>query len=153
MNLTVKNEKLFTEIQELKHDISKASDDSSKDMMLLLKLSEFQSNIRISSETKYGDMKTIEKMAYQTSEISKLFEKISGESVEKIPIPTEVQQWAISKILDCADKWEIRFSDVFSILSNTVGRELLKELVKIQQIRDIYGIRGVDEIRKELGIS
>ena len=148
-----KNENLLTEIQELKSSINKASDDSSKDMMLLLKLSEYQSNIRINSETKYGDMKIIEKMAYQTREISNLFEKFSGDSVEKIPMPIEVKQWAVSKILDCADKWEIRFSDVFSILSKTVGREPLKELVKIQQIREIYGIRGVDEIKKELNIS
>ena len=54
------------------------------------------------------------------------------------------------KIFDCADKWEIRFSDVFSILSNAIGRDLLKEAVRIQQVRDIYGIRAVDEIRKEL---
>ena len=30
---------------------------------------------------------------------------------------------------------------------------MLKESVRIQQIRDIYGIRGVDEIRKDLNIS
>ena len=149
----IKNESLVTEIQELKGIISKTSDDSSKEIMLLLKLSEYQSNIRINAETKYGDIKIIEKMADQTREVSKFFEKISRESVEKTPIPIEIQQWAISKILDCADRWEIRFSDVFSILLNTVGRESLKELVKIQQIRDIYGIRGVDETRKELNIS
>ena len=148
-----KNENIFAEIQELKNSITKTTDDSSKDMMLLLKLSEYQSNMRINSETKYGDVKIIEKMAYQTREISNLFETISGEVSKEIPMPVEVQQWAVGKIFDCADKWEIRFSDVFSILSNTIGRESLKELVKIQQIRDIYGIRGVDEIRKELNIS
>jgi len=55
--------------------------------------------------------------------------------------------------LDCADKWEIRFSDIFAILVNTIGKDLLKESVRIQQIRDIYGIRAVDEIRNELNIS
>ena len=148
-----KTDNLFTEIHELKEITSKTSDNSSNDMMLLLKLSEYQSNIRINSETKYGDVKIIEKMASQTRDIANLFERVSGELDKKIPVPQEVQQWAVSKILDCADKWEIRFSDVFSILSNTIGRESLKELVKIQQIREIYGMRGVDEIRKELNIS
>ena len=65
----------------------------------------------------------------------------------------EVRQWAVSKILDCADKWEIRFSDVYSILTNAIGRDMLKESVRIQQVRDIYGIRAVDEIRNDLNIS
>ena len=91
-------------------------------------------------------------MASQTADIIDLFDKISIESNEKIPLPHEVRQWAISKILDCADRWEIRFSDVYSILSNAIGKEMLKESVKIQQVRDIYGIRAVDEIRKELNI-
>jgi hypothetical protein len=95
----------------------------------------------------------IEKMALQTKDIARLFDKISIESGDKIPLPHEVRQWAISKIFDCADKWEVRFSDVYSILTNTIGRDMLKESVRIQQIRDIYGIRGVDEIRKDLNIS
>jgi len=92
-------------------------------------------------------------MASQTAGIINLFDKLSIEAGEKIPLPHEVRQWAISKILDCADKWEIRFSDVFAILINAIGKDLLKESIRIQQIRDIYGIRGVDEIRNELNIS
>jgi len=148
-----KSEKLFEEIQTVKNVTNKASDDSSKEMMALLKLSEYQSNIRMNAESKYGELKDLEKMAKQTADIVNLFDRISIESGEKIPLPHEVRQWAVSKILDCADKWEIRFSDVYSILSNAIGRDMLKEAVRVQQIRDIYGIRAVDEIRKDLNIS
>ena len=148
-----KSEKLFQEIQSVRSVTNKASSDSSKEMMALLKLSEYQSNIRMNTESKYGESKDLEKMASLTSEIVNLFDKISIESGEKIPLPHEVRQWAVSKILDCADKWEIRFSDVYSILTNAIGRDMLKESVRIQQIRDIYGIRAVDEIRRDLNIS
>ena len=148
-----KTEKLFEEMQSVRSVTNKASDDSSKEMMALLKLSEYQSNIRMNAESKYGEAKDLEKMASQTADIVNLFDRISIESGEKIPLPHEVRQWAVSKILDCADKWEIRFSDVYSILTNAIGRDLLKEAVRIQQVRDIYGIRAVDEIRKDLNIS
>jgi hypothetical protein len=148
-----KSEKLFEDIQEVKNITNKASDDSSKEMMALLKLSEYQSNIRMNAESKYGVTKDIEKMASQTADIVNLFDRISIESGEKIPLPHEVRQWAVSKILDCADKWEVRFSDVYSVLINAIGRDMLKEAIRIQQVRDIYGIRAVDEIRRELNIS
>ncbi|MDH3657616.1 MAG: chemotaxis protein [Nitrosopumilus sp.] len=148
-----KSEKLFDEMQAVKNVANKASSDSSKEMMALLKLSEYQSNIRMNAESKYGDAKVIENMASQTADMVNLFDRISIESGEKIPLPHEVRQWAVSKILDCADKWEIRFSDVYSILTNAIGRDMLKESVRIQQIRDIYGIRAVDQIRKDLNIS
>jgi uncharacterized coiled-coil DUF342 family protein len=148
-----KSEKLFEEVQTIRNVTNKASSDSSVEMMALLKLSEYQSSIRMNSETKYGNSKNLEKMASQTADMVNLFDKILIEAGEKIPLPHEVRQWAVSKILDCADKWEIRFSDVYSILSNAIGRDMLKESVRIQQIRDIYGIRAVDEIRKDLNIS
>ena len=148
-----KSEKLFEDIQEVKNITNKASDDSSKEMMALLKLSEYQSNIRMNAESKYGVTKDIEKMASQTADIVNLFDRISIESGEKIPLPHEVRQWAVSKILDCADKWEVRFSDVYSVLINAIGRDMLKEAIRIQQVRDIYGIRAVDEIRRDLNIS
>ena len=148
-----KSEKLFDEIHTIKETTSKATSNASKEMMALLKLSEYQSNIRMYAESKYGDVKMIEKMASQTKDIARLFDKISIEAGHKIPLPHEVRQWAISKIFDCADKWEVRFSDVYSILTNSIGRDMVKESVRIQQIRDIYGIRGVDEIRKDLNIS
>lgn len=148
-----KTDKIFEQIQSVKDVTNKVSSDSSKEMMALLKLSEYQSNIRMLSESKYGELKDLESMASQTADIVNLFDRISIEAGEKIPLPHEVRQWAVSKVLDCADKWEIRFSDIFSILSNALGRDMLKESIRIQQVRDIYGIRAVDEIRKELGIS
>ena len=148
-----KSERLFQELQSVKEVTSKASSNSSKEMMALLKLSEYQSNIRMNAESKYGVSKDIEKMASQTADIVNLFDRISIESGEKIPLPHEVRQWAVSKILDCADKWEVRFSDVYSILTNAIGRDMLKEAIRIQQVRDIYGIRAVDELRKDLNIS
>ena len=147
-----KSERLFEEMQKIKNITNKTSNYSSKEMMVLLKLSEYQSNIRMNGESKYGGAKNIENMASQTAEIVNLFDRISIESGEKIPLPHEVRQWAVSKILDCADKWEIRFSDVYSILTNTIGKDMLKESVRVQQIRDIYGIRAVDEIRQDLNI-
>ena len=148
-----KSEKLFEEMQLVKNISNKASSDSSKEMMALLKLSEYQSNIRMNAESKYGESKDLEKMASQTANIVNLFDRISIESGEKIPLPHEVRQWAVSKIFDCADKWEIRFSEVYLILKNAIGRDLFKEVVRIQQVRDIYGIRAVDEIRNDLNIS
>jgi len=148
-----KTDKVFQELQGLKGVTSKASSDTSKEMMALLKLSEFQSNIRMNTESKYGELKDLENMADQTTQIINLFDKLSIESQERMPIPLEVRQWAVSKILDSADKWEVRFSDVFSILVNSLGRDLLKESIKVKQVRDIFGIRAVDEIRKELNIS
>ena len=148
-----KSEKLFEEMQAVKNVTSKASSDSSQEMMVLLKLSEYQSGIRMNAESKYGDAKDLEKMASQTANIVNLFDRISIELGEKIPLPYEVRQWAISKIFDCADKWEIRFSDVYSILTNAIGKDMFKEAVRIQLVRDIYGIRAVDEIRNDLNIS
>ncbi len=148
-----KTDRVFQELQSIKTVTNKVSTDTSKEMIALLKLSEYQSNIRMQSETKYGEAKDLEKMASQTINIVNLFDRLSIESDDKIPLPHEVRNWAVSKILDCADKWEIRFSEVFTILTNAIGRELLKESIRIQQIRDIYGIRAVDEIRKELNIS
>ena len=107
----------------------------------------------MNSESKYGNSKDLEKMGTMTADIVNLFDRVSIEAGENIPLPHEVRQWAVSKILDCADRWEIRFSDVYSILTNAVGRDMLKESIRIQQVRDIYGIRAVDEIRNDLNIS
>ena len=148
-----KTDHIFQELQGLKNVTNKAASNTSKEMMALLKLSEYQSNIRMNSESKYGEVKDLENMASQTTQIINLFDKLSIEAQEKMPIPHEVRQWAVSKIFDCADKWEIRFSDVLNILTNKLGRDLLKESIRIKQVRDIYGIRAVDEIRNELNIS
>jgi len=148
-----KTDRVFQELQGIKNVTTKSTSDTSKEMMALLKLSEFQSNIRMNTESKYGELRDLENMAAQTVQIINLFDRLSIESQEKMPVPHEVRQWAVSKILDCADKWEIRFSDVFNILTNNLGRDLLKECIRIPQVRDIYGIRAVDEIRKDLNIS
>ncbi|MBT5171835.1 MAG: hypothetical protein HOL90_06130 [Candidatus Nitrosopelagicus sp.] len=148
-----KTDKVMHELQGVKGVTNKASDDSSKEVMAILKLNEYQSSIRMQAESKYGDIKDVEKMANQTTELVNLFDKLSIETEDKIPLPYEVRRWAVGKIFDCADKWELRFSEVFSILIDNLGRELLKETIRIPQVRDIFGIRAVDEIRNELNIS
>ncbi|MBM2851945.1 MAG: chemotaxis protein [Candidatus Nitrosotenuis sp.] len=148
-----KADQLFQDLQEIRTVTNKSSSNASKEVVGLLKLSEFQSNLRILSESKYGELKDIEKMAGQTASIVNLFDKLSIESEEKLSLPQEVRQWALSKMLDCADKWEIRFTDLFAILIDKLGKELVKENIRIQQVRDIFGIRGVDEIRKELNLT
>ena len=148
-----KTDKVMHELQGVKGVTNKASDDSSKEVMAILKLNEYQSSIRMQAESKYGDIKDVEKMANQTTELINLFDRLSIETEDKIPLPHEVRQWAVGKIFDCADKWELRFSEVFSILVDNLGRELIKEAIRIPQVRDIFGIRAVDEIRNELNIS
>ena len=148
-----KTDRIYSELDSIKNATNKSSSTTSKEVVALLKLSEYQSSIRIQSESKYGTIKEIQNMAYQTTQIVNLFDKLSIESDEKIPLPDEVRGWAISKILDCSDKWELRFSDVFNVLIDNLGRDMVKESIKIQQVRDIFGIRAVDEVRKELNIS
>lgn len=148
-----KADQLFHDVQEIRSATTKSSSDATKEVVGLLKLSEFQSNLRILSESKYGELKDIERMAEQTASIVNLFDKISIESEEKLSLPQEVRQWAVSKMLDSADRWEIRFTDLFAVLIDKLGKELVKENIRIQQVRDIFGIRAVDEIRKELGLQ
>jgi len=148
-----KTNEIFQELQGIKNVTNKASTDTSKEVIALLKLSEYQSNVRMTTETKYGEIKDLENMASQTAEIVNLFDKLSIESQEKLALPYEVRQWAVSKILDCADRWEIRFTDVLNLLINQLGRNLLKESIRMRQVRDIFGIRAIDEIRQELGIQ
>ncbi len=148
-----KTNQIFQELQGIKNVTNKASTDTSKEVIALLKLSEYQSNVRMTTETKYGEIKDLENMALQTAEIVNLFDKLSIESQEKFALPYEVRQWAVSKILDCADRWEIRFTDVLNLLINQLGRNILKESIRMRQVRDIFGIRAVDEIRQELGIQ
>ena len=105
------------------------------------------------AESKYGTSQDIEKMAEQTSEIVNIFDRLSIESEKKIPLPHEVRQWAVGAIFDCADKWEIRFDDLFNILLDSLGQNLLKESIRIQQVRDIFGIKAVEKIKNELKIS
>jgi len=148
-----KADSIIQELQKIRNATSQASSTTSKEVLGLLKLSEYQSNIRMQSESKYGSLEDIEKMAQQTAEIVNIFDKLSIESENKIPLPSEVRRWAVSTIFDCADRWEIRFVDVFNRLLESLGKNLLKESIRIQQVRDIFGTRGVDQIKNELGLS
>ena len=148
-----KADSIIQELQKIRNVTNKASITTSNEVIGLLKLSEYQSNIRMLAESKYGTPQDIEKMAVQTSEIVNLFDRLSIESEKKIPLPHEVRQWAIGAIFDCADKWEIRFDDLFNILLDSLGQNLLKESIRIQQVRDIFGIKAVEKIKNELKIS
>ena len=75
-----KSDKIFEEMQLVKNVTNKTAKESSKEMMALLKLSEYQSNIRMNSESKYGDIKDLENMATQTAEIVNLFDRLSIEA-------------------------------------------------------------------------
>jgi ribosomal protein S10 len=137
----------------MRNATNRASSTTSNEVIGLLKLAEYQSNIRMQSESKYGSLEDIEKMAQQTAEIVNIFDKLSIESENKIPLPSEVRRWAVSTIFDCADRWEIRFVDVFNRLLESLGKNLLKESIRIQQVRDIFGARAVNQIKNELGLS
>ena len=148
-----KADSIIQELQKIRNATSKASITTSNEVIGLLKLSEYQSNVRMVAESKYGTLQDIEKMAEQTVEIVNLFDKLSIESEKKIPLPHEVRQWAIGTMFDCADKWEIRFDDLFKMLLDSLGQNLLKESIRIQQVRDIFGIKAVDKIKNELKLS
>ena len=148
-----KADSIIQELQKIRNDTNKATITTSNEVIGLLKLSEYQSDIRMLAESKYGTLDDIKKMAEQTAEIVNLFDKLSIESEKKIPLPHEVRQWAIGTMFDCADKWEIRFDDLFKILLDSLGQNLLKESIRIQQVRDVFGIKAVDKIKNELKIS
>ena len=148
-----KADSIIQELQKIRNTTNKATITTSNEVIGLLKLSEYQSNIRMLAESKYGVLDDIEKMAEQTAEIVNIFDKLSIESEKKIPLPHEVRQWAICTIFDCADKWEIRFDDLFKILLVSLGQNLLKESIRIQQVRDIFGIKAADKIKTELKLS
>jgi len=148
-----KAHEIHQELQEIKSVTHKTAQNTSREVIGLLRLSEFQSNVRMHSESKYGTLDDLDKMISQTVYMVNLFDRLSIESEKKIPLPQEVKQWSISKILDCADRWEIRFTDVFRLLITQIGHDLVKESLRIEQVRDLFGIRAVDEVRQELGIA
>ena len=148
-----KADSIIQELQKIRNSTNKEAITTSNEVIGLLKLSEYQSDVRMLAESKYGTLDDIEKMAKQTAEIVNLFDKLSIESEKKIPLPHEVRQWAIGTMFDCADKWEIRFDDLFKILLDSLGQNLLKESMRIQQVRDIFGIKAVDKMKNQLKIS
>ena len=147
-----KTYEISQQLQEIQGITHKTSQSTSREVMGLLRLSEFQSNIRMRSESKYGTLEDIQKMVAQTVDMINLFDRLSVEVETKMPLPLEVKQWSISKILDCADRWEVRFTDVFRLLTSELGSDLVKESIRMEQVRDLYGIRAVDEVRHELNI-
>jgi chromosome segregation ATPase len=148
-----KTYEISQQLEDIRHVTHKTSQNTSHEVMGLLRLSEFQSKIRMLSESKYGTLEDIENMVGQTKEMVNLFDRISIEVETKMPLPIEVKQWSTSKILDCADRWEIRFTDVFRLLITELGLDIVKEAIRIEQVRDLFGIRAVDEIRRELNIT
>ena len=148
-----KADSIIQELQKIRNSTNKEAITTSNEVIGLLKLSEYQSDVRMLAESKYGTLDDIEKMAEQTVEIVNLFDKLSIESEKKIPLPHEVRQWAIGTMFDCADKWEIRFDDLLKTLLVSLGQNLLKESIRIQQVRDIFGIKAVDKIKTELKLS
>ena len=148
-----KADSIIQELQKIRNSANETSVATSNEVIGLLKLTEYQSDVRMLAESKYGTLGDIEKMAKQTAEIVNLFDRLSIESEKKIPLPHEVRQWAIGTIFDCADKWEIRFDDLFKILLDSLGQNLLKESIRIQQVRDIFGIKAVEKIKTELKLS
>ena len=148
-----KADSIIQELQKIRNSTNKEAITTSNEVIGLLKLSEYQSDVRMLAESKYGTLDDIEKMAKQTAEIVNLFDKLSIESEKKIPLPHEVRQWAIGTMFDCADKWEIRFDDLLKTLLGSLGQNLLKESIRIQQVRDIFGIKAVDKIKTELKLS
>ena len=148
-----KADSIIQELQKIRNSTNKEAITTSNEVIGLLKLSEYQSDVRMLAESKYGTLDDIKKMAEQTAEIVNLFDKLSIESEKKIPLPHEVRQWAIGTMFDCADKWEIRFYDLFKILLDSLGQNLLKESIRIQQVRDVFGIKAVDKMKNQLKIS
>ena len=148
-----KAHEIHQELQEIRSVTHKTSQNTSREVIGLLRLAEFQSTVRMHSESKYGTLDDLDKIISQTVDMVNLFDRLSIESEKKIPLPQEVKQWSISKILDCADKWEIRFTDVFRLLITQLGHDLVKESLRIEQVRDLFGIRAVDEVRQEFGIA
>ena len=74
-----KADSIIQELQKIRNTTNKATSTTSNEVIGLLKLSEYQSNIRMLAESKYGSLGDIEKMAEQTAEIVNLFDKISIE--------------------------------------------------------------------------
>ncbi len=148
-----KTYEISQQLNDIRSVTHKTSQNTSREVIGLLRLSEFQSNIRMRSESKYGTLEDIEKMVAQTVDMINLFDRLSIEAEAKMPLPLEVKQWSVSKLLDCADRWEIRFTDVFRLLISQLGSDLVKESIRMEQIRDLFGIRAVDEVRHELNIS
>ena len=52
-----------------------------------------------------------------------------------------------------ADRWELRFSDALSMMKDTLGADVLKEAIRIKQVKDVYGVRAVEDTKSLLNIT
>lgn len=148
-----KAEVLFRELEGVRSAAGRTSDDSSLEMMALLKLSAYQSKMRMNAESKYGTADDLKNMASHTTEIINLFDRVSVEARGSSPLPRDMRRWALSKILECADSWEIRFPDALDAMIAELGAGLMKESISMEQVREIYGTRAEGELRERLGLS
>ncbi len=145
-----KIDEMYSRIQEIKGSSDESAREASNETARLLRLSEYQSAMRMSSESKYGDLDTIREMLAKTAGINEVFGG-GGDNDGPGGLPPDVGRWAVSKILDCADRWEIRFVDVYSIMKESMGADMVRRSINMSQVRDIYGIRAVNEINEESG--
>ena len=147
-----KIDEMYSRIQEIKGSSDESAREASNETARLLRLSEYQSAMRMSSESKYGDLDTIREMSAKTAGINEVFGGGGGgDNDGPGGLPPDVGRWAVSKILDCADRWEIRFVDVYSIMKKSMGADMVRRSINMSQVRDIYGIRAVNEINEESG--
>ena len=121
--------------------------------MALLRLSEYESAVRMRAESKYGSAQDIASMAARTAEIAGILGGIPAGPGGARPSPGEVGQWAVSKMIECADRWDVRFSDALEALVSGMGDDALKGAVRVQQVKDVYGARAAAEMRSRLGIA
>lgn len=159
--------KIHSEMADAKVAIDATARKSARESLRLLRLSEYQSAIRMSAESGYGDLATIEAMAKRTAEIARMFENESVKmdhgrqeaDSENAPhdtkngLPPDVKRWAVNTILDCADRWEIRFTDLYVAMTRIMGSEMIRESVRLEQVRDIYGGRMADRLRNDLSMN
>ena len=122
----------------------KISEKGSNEKQPSVTLLEYQVKIRMISESKYGDADDLQYMASQTSEILEIVGKDKGANVSK---------WGVSRILECADRWELRFSDALSMMKDTLSADVLKEAIRIKQVKDVYGVRAVEDTKSLLNIT
>ena len=137
-------------------EAERASDAPSGEAAALLRLSGYLSSMRMRAESKYGGTAELGEMSERTAGIAGILGGIPagpGGGGTAVPAPAEVRQWAVSKMLECADRWDVRFSDALGILVSGLGRDELKEAVRVRQVRDIYGARAAAELRAELGMD
>ena len=124
------------------------------DAMALLRLAEYRSGMRMLAESKYGGTAEIGEMAARTAGIASLLGGMpAGTEGGGAARPPEVRRWAVSKMLECADRWDVRLSDVLGLLASRLGRDEAREAVRARQVKDIYGARAAGELRSELGMD